>query len=473
MTHAAGTHRSTHAPHGAKDLLRPPRRRLRGGARQGLLAVLDQGVVGGTSFLTMIVVGRVAGADELGVFALALTFIFLAIAAEESLLTVPYTVFVRRLTGRAKAAFAGGTLIGCLALSLSLAAVVVLAAWIAYACGAPLPIALVGFALAPALVFWLVREAARRCSYAEFRAGGSLAASAIVAVIQTAAIGWLAWGGRLSAVSALYAVALGNAAAGLGWLFVARRQLSISRAEIVPALRRNWHLGRWMFAGQAATTLGMYALPWIVAIHAGTAGAGAFAACASVMRLASPFLAALTNVVTPHAAQAFADGGALAVRRVVRAAWWIACSLSGAFCLVVLVAGDWLLFQLFGMGYADYHVTLVLLAAALLASQASLATGRGLIVLERSGDTLKADLISSGFGLATAALLAPTWGVAGAAAGALAGALIAAAVTGLYYLAAVRRHTGLSAARDLQTVDVQHAQTSPLPALAHNPGEAV
>lgn len=434
---ASQDHCIAHAGHAERVPPRPALRTLQGGARQGLLAVLDQGVVGGTNFLSLIAVGRYDGGHELGLFALALTFIFLAIAAEESLLTVPYTVLVRRLAGKKKRCYAGGTLVGCLGLALGLAAAAMAAAWLLWLGGAPRETLWLGIALGPALGFWLLREAARRFAYADFRARGSLSTSLAVAVVQLSLIGWLAGTQRLSAVSALIAITAGNGVAALVWLVVVRREVCLERAEIVMTLARNWRLGKWMFAGQIATTLGLYALPWIVAMHQGTAGAGAFAACASVIRLASPFLVALTNVLTPQAAQAFSEAGAPALARVVRAAAWIATLFTGLFCLTIVAVGDWLLSQFFGTGYSELHWTLVLLAVSLVTSQFALATGRGLLVLERTRDGLKADLVSSGITLGGAALLTPAWGLTGAAAGVLAGGVTGAALTYHYYRSAL------------------------------------
>jgi O-antigen/teichoic acid export membrane protein len=130
------------------------------------------------------------------------------------------------------------------------------------------------------------------------------------------------------------------------------------------------------------------------------------------------------------------------------------------------------------MGYADYHWTLVLLAAALAASQLALAVGRGLLVMERSGDCLKADLAQCLVSVAGAALLVHSWRLNGVAAGALAGGATAAVVTVWYYLAAVRRtlvheFSLAPAAVNEGCAAVDERCAVPGTSLSHKPGEAV
>src|SRR5437764_12651004 len=56
------------------------------------LAVFDQAIVSGTSFLVMIAVGRFGGPAELGTYALVASSLALIFAAHESLIARPYAV---------------------------------------------------------------------------------------------------------------------------------------------------------------------------------------------------------------------------------------------------------------------------------------------------------------------------------------------------------------------------------------------
>src|SRR5207302_10185209 len=87
------------------------RRLLRLATRREVLAVLDQAVVSGASFLTTILIGRAAGPEQLGLYVLGFTWAVLIVSVQESLIAAPYTVFGNRLQGACRAAYAGSVLV--------------------------------------------------------------------------------------------------------------------------------------------------------------------------------------------------------------------------------------------------------------------------------------------------------------------------------------------------------------------------
>ncbi len=71
------------------------------------LALTDQLIVSGTNFVTLLLLGRLAGQQELGLFALVMTVYYLMLAVQESLITVPYTIFRARLNGVRQLQYSG------------------------------------------------------------------------------------------------------------------------------------------------------------------------------------------------------------------------------------------------------------------------------------------------------------------------------------------------------------------------------
>ena len=59
-------------------------------------ALADRGFIGVATLLATVLIGRWAGAEELGLFSLFFPAVILAIALEESLITAPYTYFAAR-----------------------------------------------------------------------------------------------------------------------------------------------------------------------------------------------------------------------------------------------------------------------------------------------------------------------------------------------------------------------------------------
>ena len=62
-------------------------------ALPGIIALFDQGVVSITNFATAVMIGRVCGKAELGVYSLAWTLITVATGIISTLISAPYTVF--------------------------------------------------------------------------------------------------------------------------------------------------------------------------------------------------------------------------------------------------------------------------------------------------------------------------------------------------------------------------------------------
>ena len=73
------------------------------------LALADQAVVSGASFLTTVMIGRWTNASELGTYAIAYSILLSSLAAQESLISLPYSIQRHRPPGT-PAEHAGGSL---------------------------------------------------------------------------------------------------------------------------------------------------------------------------------------------------------------------------------------------------------------------------------------------------------------------------------------------------------------------------
>src|SRR4029079_14809442 len=85
-------------------------------------------LVGGANFLTIVLLGHLAGPRELGAFALVMTVYCLFLAVQESLITVPYTMLIVRLSGIRQRQYSGATLLQSLAWSACVGAVLAIVA---------------------------------------------------------------------------------------------------------------------------------------------------------------------------------------------------------------------------------------------------------------------------------------------------------------------------------------------------------
>jgi hypothetical protein len=79
-------------------------------ARKGAVAIFDQAVVSGTSFLTAVIIGRLGSRDMLGVYYLAWQVVLLVQSVQERTISIPYMIYCSRRKGDALAAYTGSAL---------------------------------------------------------------------------------------------------------------------------------------------------------------------------------------------------------------------------------------------------------------------------------------------------------------------------------------------------------------------------
>src|SRR5256885_1630179 len=181
-----------------------------------LAAWADQAVVSATSFLALIMLGRWTDANQLGAYATAVSVLALLLAAQEALVTRPYTIQMEQLPG-APAEHAFGSLVLSIVLSVAAVCVLSAAALALSAMGAHRDLAEMTWALAAAVPFVLTREFARRFAFAHLKVFHVLILDGAVAAINLGLLGWLSWIGELSAMTALAATGVSCAAGSLGW----------------------------------------------------------------------------------------------------------------------------------------------------------------------------------------------------------------------------------------------------------------
>lgn len=400
-----------------------PLRASRVVASQTLLALTDQAVVSGTRFVTTLVIGRLCGPTELGAYTLAFGWLVLIAALQESLITLPYTVFGNRLSPRRRATAAGSAIVHYVMLSLACTAGFALAAAsLAFAANMS-GLWSVAAALAVTMPMILLLELARKMAFAHLNLGRALIVDVFAATFWLAGLALLYALGWLSAATAYLAIGGGCAIAGSAWIWSRRHELSFKRAQIARDLRRNWQFGRWVFATQMTSVARGYAIPWALALVHGTPAVGILSAYEAVLLVCNPLLLAAGNLLLPNISQAFAQGRGTAVRRVVARATLILTLAVAALSAVLFFAGETIVTRLFGDDYNGHGLLMTLLALAMPLEALGLSAGSGLCAIERPRVNFLASLTGLLVALAVAAAMLRGFGATGAAAAMLAGKL--------------------------------------------------
>jgi O-antigen/teichoic acid export membrane protein len=384
-------------------------------ARRSVVALFDQCVVSGTRFATTLVVGRVCGPEELGIFSLAMMPVFLLALMQEALVATPFMVHLRRRSGDARRRYVGSmiamhaVLAATVFVTLAIAALVMpefetLARWA--------PLAAVLSVVVPLTLLW---EVARRYCFARLKMGHAALLDVTLAAIQLAGFALLAIIGRLTAVSALSVIAIGCGLVGLTWLILIRRQLAFRFRNMRLHAVRHWRFGRWLFASQAMGLLHGITPEWFLVVLMGTVATGTFAACHMLVLLPNPFIYGIGNLLVPRAAEAMNQGGPRKVAALVWPATLAMTALLATYAVVVALGGDVIVQLIFGGKYAGNGLTVALLGLCPIAGAATATTSAGLIAIGRPQAVFQARIVGLVVTVLTMPIAIIAWGIPGAA----------------------------------------------------------
>lgn len=360
--------------------------------RPSVLAMLDQALVSGASFLTTVLIGRFASAEYLGLYSMGIAVVLALLAVQMSLLTTPYAVNRHRPEIRSTT-YAGSTML--MQLVLLLIALVGLLGAAAAVGGEADAYRRVNLAMAVAVPALLLREFARRMAYAHLSVEAALAIDVPVVAVQLIAIALLARAAQLTAATAFLALGVAAAVGAATGLVALRSRMEIDRNCIRTDAQRSWRFGRWIAGAQLLGVVNTQGVYWVVALVMGTAATGVYAACLAVVLLCNPFMLAIGNMLTPRAAATLAAGGRAALRRLIFAAAAGLAAVMTLFTVCLAFAGDRIVQLLYGAEYGGHGAVVTLLGLTFLVGAVGMALNDGIRALGRADVEFTATLLDS------------------------------------------------------------------------------
>ncbi len=390
-------------------------------SRDHILSLVDQVVVSGSSFLTTLLIARSSGAGQLGVYAVGMSLLLSSVAFQDSLILQPYTILRHRSQGT-PAEHWGASLILSVLFSVGSILVLTLIAMSFLEWDAGSEIVAMTWAVAGIIPFALTREFARRVAFARLEVGRAFLLDSTVAVVQLSILGWLAASGRMSAPSACAALGGASVIAVAGWLYFTRAEFTVRMRHLRVIFKQTWALGKWLLVGRITVQIQGYITYWIAMVIAGSAVTGVYAASMSVVNFVNPLIFALGNVFTAKMVLAWKNGGGPqlwheAIRNTV-----LIGALLAAFCLAVLVGGDYVMrFLYHGKEYEGLGHTLTVLALGVFATTVGFPASFGLATMGRPRAIVVVGIITAALTVVLIWLLMLKWGLLGAAYGLLAG----------------------------------------------------
>jgi O-antigen/teichoic acid export membrane protein len=394
----------------------------------GFVALADQGVVSATNFATAVLIGRVCGKAELGVYALVWTLITLTTEISSVLITAPYTVFSPRLRQYQRSQYLGSVLVHQLLLSV-LFALIMFAGVVPGSWRDSLPNGLSGAVTTTAgiIVFIGLREFVRRVSFAELKVGLALLVDVTACLIQAGGLFLLVHFGALT-VSRTYALlGISSALVAGGWLIFHRGRIRPGTRLYGRDLTRNWRFAKWVLGSCILSQFARYVYPWVLAGYHGTSVTGLWAACAGIVALGNPVVLGLGNHVLPNISNVYAGSGTEAMQRQVHRSSLQFAALLVPVVLILVIWGERIVTGVYGNAYAGSSSVVFLLALNMLISSLMYPYSQGLFSLERA----KADTLVN----VVAVVMLFTIGIAAvkfyAALGAAAALLVSSGITAL------------------------------------------
>ena len=410
----------------------------------GPIALADQCVVSGISLLTVLILSRVAGVAELGLYAIAISFGLLAQSFQTALVLVPFTVFAPRLGEDEFKQCAGSALVQAIGICVMSSLLILLASLLP-------PVASSSYAgvirtLSIVITGMLLRDFARRMAFARMEFREATLVDAAAAAVRVILLVSLAWSSKLTATSALISIGISDALAAACWFLARRGMFLLNRNRIMKDVAANVDFGRWGLASQLAHSGQTNVVQWTIATLLGPMAMGTYSACSSVVQLSGPLIQGAGNYLTPAASTAFANGGPRLLFLVARDGTKAMAFLLAAYGITIALAAGLLLKLFFGEEMADQSLVVMVLATSLIFNGLGLPAAKAISVLGRPDCNFAVNLA----GTVLTALAAVYAAQQGSLFGAAMGASIGAGVTFLCRMAVYHHFVALENSREVE-----------------------
>lgn len=373
----------------------------REGFDKTFLSLVDQVVVSGTRFATTVLVGKFGSDSELGVYSLAFSFVVLVVCLQESLISIPYTVFVKRLKEPEQKTYSGSSFIQCICINAIAVAFLFIGCIVAFSFEFASGYSWLFVVLTVLLPFMMIREFARRFAFAHLNMKSVVGLDVGVSVLQLGGLLFIACFGTMNAVWAYVATGAACVVGCLAWFWLSRSSFTFEREKYRPDSVKNWDFGKWVAGAHLISVFHNYFAHWLLVAYYGESSTGVYAACMTVVVLANPFILGISNVLSPKASHAYAEHGVLAVRSMVWKFIVIVTLPLLAFSVLACFYGEQFVVWIFKEEYAGNQLTISTLAFGTIALGISYSVSSGLRAIDRPEVNLWAGL--TGF-VATAIL---------------------------------------------------------------------
>lgn len=379
------------------------------------LSVLDQAVMSATRFAVCVLIGRLCGQEQLGIYYFVASIVLFALGIQEQIIRAPFAVYGPQRSGQELRTYTGSLLLHQLLLS----AICVIAI---LGCGATALITRASpelitslFALAIVATPWLGREFVRAIAIGHLDIRSLLIVDACVAMLQLSGLALLASTGLLTVTSAFVVLGGSCALVCAGWLGLKRQTIRFETSGVATDWQHNWNFSRWALTTHVLSATAPIIVTWVLAATHGSAATGKYAACMTIVGLAWVVVGGLQNLAVPRATRAFVDRGAAGVRKAMYATAIMLALPSATFVVFSYFAADRLAIFIYGGKFNDCGDVVTVLGLWMLATGFTIASGSSLWAIGHARANLPADVVAFVLTAILACVGAIWFGIIGAA----------------------------------------------------------
>lgn len=408
----------------------------------------DQAIVSGGNFATQFLLGHALSKEGFGLYGVGFTIVQLLINTQSSLITAAYMVNFPKRPAEGRAGYTGSTLVHQVILALCGLLGLLLGAKATTFMAAPFGLGSVLACQAAVILFILFRDYARQLSFASLRVPEALGIDSVFVAAQFAGIAALAYLGYLTPARAFLAMGAAALAAAILWCLFSRQEFRPSWGAAKAHWRANWSFSRWIFATNIAFLASNIAYPWVLLYFHGPGANGVLQACLLIgFQLINPFILGLGNFLAPRTAHAVHEGGAPALREIVRKVDLLFLAVVGGYCAALWLGGEWLLSVAWADKYNGNAHVVNYLALGQLFFALTITANHALNALGQPHTAFFALLLAALVTWTAGVWLVWQYGAAGAAGGQALGAATALLYTRWRYSLAITRYAGAEEAR--------------------------
>jgi len=316
-------------------------------------AMVDQGVVSGVNFLTMVILARSLGVEQFGRFSIAWLVLLFFKSIQAALVVSPMMSIGPKQAPEALPLYYGAVVVQQAAIALLTFLFIAVAVPAAGMMPVDLGLAGLGLALGAAAAADQLQDFVRRYLYTRQRAFAACWNDIVCYGFRTVLLLGMLYFGATSSALALWLVAASSAlAVGIGALLI--EPVRFERPVFFATCGHHWAFSKWLFGSSILRWMSGHL---IVLMSGGILGAYAVGAIRSTTNILAPvqvFLLALSNIAPVKAARLFHDEGAARLLRYLGKLTLVGMAVTVAMVIFGSIFADQIVRLLYGEDYLPY-----------------------------------------------------------------------------------------------------------------------